>query len=362
MFRFARSKIKSFLCVALVLGLAGCAAFEFAPRDPSAPAHHGLNSFVNIPPKPVYTIWVQIRCLVGLEKADPPAVDPSLFPPVFKPETVVPDLERIRRPDPAVIQVTWIGHSSFLIQVDGLNILTDPVFSRRVSPVSFAGPVRLAPPGLDFQDLPPIDAVLISHNHYDHLDKPTLQRLGNGPRVFVPLGHHRELAGWGVFKVSELDWWQTSFLGAVLVHCVPAKHNSNRGLFDIDRSLWSGWVVDTKKGRIYFAGDTAYGPHFREIAARFSPIRLAMLPIGHYGPHRLVKIVHMDPAEAIRAHLDLGAALSVAMHWGTFPLSPSPPAESLAEPPLYLKKALSEADLSAEVFQLLKIGQTLIVR
>jgi N-acyl-phosphatidylethanolamine-hydrolysing phospholipase D len=121
-------------------------------------------------------------------------------------------------------------------------------------------------------------------------------------------------------------------------------------------------VVDTKKGRIYFAGDTAYGSHFREIAARFSPIRLALLPIGHYGPHRLVKIVHMNPAEAIRAHLDLGAALSVAMHWGTFPLSPSPPAESLAEPPLYLKKALSEADLSAEVFQLLKIGQTLIVR
>jgi len=360
--RSARSAIKSFLALAIVLSLAGCAPFEFAPRDPSAPAHHGPHSFVNVPPQPVFTIWTQIRCLIGLEKPDPPAVDPALFPSVFKPETVKPDLGRIRHPDPSAIQLTWIGHSSFLIQVDGLNILTDPVFSRRVSPVSFAGPVRLAPPGLDFKDLPAIDAVLISHNHYDHMDKPTLQRLGNGPRAFVPLGHHRRLAGWGVFRVSELDWWQTSFLGPVLVHCVPARHNSNRGLFDIDQDLWSGWVVETKKGNIYFAGDTAYGAHFREIAARFGPIRLALLPIGHYGPHRLVKIVHMDPAEAILAHLDLGAALSVAMHWGTFPMSPAPPSEPLAEPPLYFKKTLNEAGLSPAAFQLLKIGQTIIIR
>jgi len=357
-----RFAAKLSLCFILILSLAGCASFEFAGRGPSAPAHHGLKSFVNIPPGPAFTIWTQIRCLIGLEAPDPPAIDPALLPAVFKPETMKPDLARLRQPDPAAIQVTWIGHSSFLVQVDGLNILTDPVFSRRVSPVSFAGPARLAPPGLDFKDLPAIDAVLISHNHYDHLDKRTLQHLGNGPRVFVPLGHHRRLAGWGIFRVSELDWWQTSFLGPVLIHCVPARHNSNRGLFDIDRDLWSGWVVETRKGNIYFAGDTGYGPHFREVAARRGPIRLALLPIGHYGPHRLVRPVHMDPAEAVRAHRDLEAELSIAMHWGTFPMSPAPPAEPLAEPPAYFRVALSEAGLSPGSFRLLKIGQTLALK
>lgn len=357
-----RSTTKSFLCVILVLSLAGCASFEFAPRDRSAPAHHGPRAFHNIPAEPSFSFWAQLRCLLGLVPADPPAIDPALVPSVFNPEIVKPDLAQILRPDPAAIQVTWIGHSTFLIQVDGLNILTDPVFSRRASPFSFAGPERLAPPGLDFKDLPAIDVVLISHNHYDHLDKGTLQRLGNGPRSFVPLGHHRRLAEWGIFRVSELDWWQTSFVGSLLVHCVPARHNSNRGLFDIDRDLWAGWVLETGRGKIYFAGDTGYGPHFREIAARFGPVRLALLPIGHYGPHRLVRPVHMDPAEAVQAHLDLAAELSIAMHWGTFPMSPVPPAEPLAEPPVYLRLALSRTGIPAGTFLLMKIGQTLALK
>jgi len=171
--RLFRYTAKLFFCFILILSFSGCASFEFAGRGPSAPAHHGQKSFVNIPPKPAFTIWTQLRCLIGLEAPDPPAIDPALIPAVFKPETVKPDLARIRQPDPDAIQVTWIGHSSFLIQVDGLNILTDPVFSRRVSPISFVGPVRLAPPGLDFKDLPAINAVLISHNHYDHMDKNT---------------------------------------------------------------------------------------------------------------------------------------------------------------------------------------------
>jgi len=338
--------------------LAGCAAFEYAPQDTDAPPHHGPKSFLNVPSGPKHTLGAFLRCYFGWERPDPPAVPPELLPQEYRPETVAPDLKSIHAPDPERIQLTWIGHSSFLIQVEGLNILTDPVFSRRASPLPFTGPVRLAPPGLDFKNLPRIDAVLISHDHYDHMDKRTLQRLGGKPRIFVPLGHRRMLAAWGLYRVSELDWWQSSPLGPALVHCVPARHNSNRGLFDADTSLWSGWVIETRRGAVYFAGDTGYGPHFEDIGRRWKPIRLALLPIGAYSPRRVIRTVHIDPPEAVRAHLELEAEASVAMHWGTFALSPIPPLEPMAEPPLYLRRVLKDAGLDDKDFRVMKIGET----
>ncbi len=345
--------------VLAVLILSACATFEFAPKNTASPPHHGSKSFLNVPYGPPHTFGAILRCYLGLEPADPPAVPPELLPRVFKPEVVPPDLEGIRSPDPGSVQVTWIGHSSFLVQVDGLNILTDPVFSRRVSPFRWIGPRRLAPPGLPFEDLPRIDAVLLSHNHYDHMDQRTLIRLGDRVRYFVPLGHRRLLASWGLFRVSELDWWETSTLGPMLIRAVPARHNSNRTPFDGDRALWAGWIMETKKGCLYFAGDTGYGPHFREISVRRGPIRLALLPIGAYAPRSIVREVHMDPAEAVLAHLDLKAESSVAMHWGTFALSPSPPLEHMAEPPLYLRRVLRERGLGDDVFRLMKIGETI---
>lgn len=356
-----RSVFKLPAAALIALLLTACAAFEFAPREETAPPHHGPKSFLNVPYGPTHNLWGLIRCYLALDPADPPAVPAELLAGDFKPEVAAPDLARIHSPDPERIQVTWIGHSSFLVQVDGLNVLTDPVFSRRASPLPFIGPERLVTPGLDFKDLPRVDAVLLSHNHYDHMDRNTLRRLGDGPRVFVPLGHRRLLASWGLFRVSELNWWQESPLGPVLIRAVPARHNSNRGLLDGDKSLWCGWAIQTGRGSIYFAGDTGYGPHFEEVGRRTGPVRLALLPIGAYSPRHLIRAVHVDPPEAVRAHLDLGARTSIAMHWGTFALSPIPPSEPMAEPPLYLRRALKEAGLEEDVFRLMKIGETLLL-
>jgi N-acyl-phosphatidylethanolamine-hydrolysing phospholipase D len=281
-----------------------------------------------------------------------PAIPPTEVP-VFVPPVQKPDLEAIRRPDPKAIQVTWIGHSSFLIQVQGLNILTDPVFSSWISPLPFIGPKRQSPPGIRFEDLPRIDAVLISHNHFDHLDKPTIKRLGSGPRYFVPLGLRPWLGRLGLDRVSELDWWQTSFIEDVLVHCVPAQHFSGRGLFSFNQVLWAGWVIETKAGAVYFAGDTGYSPHFKEIAARLGPIRLSLLPIGAYRPRWIMQTMHLDPADAVRAHLDLGSAQSIGMHWGTFKQTDEP----LAEPPIYLDKIRREMGLEPNAFQVMNLGQ-----
>ena len=237
-----------------------------------------------------------------------------------------PDAPPGAKPPPRVargeLRVTFVNHATTLIQIDGLNILTDPVWSKRVGPTSFAGITRKRPPGIRFEDLPRIDAVLVSHNHYDHLDLPTLERLSreHSPRVFVGLGIETWLEGQGVERVSEADWWDSFPLSErVLLHYVPAKHFSMRGACDRDGTLWTGYVLETKSGgSVYFAGDTGFAPHFGWIGRRFAPIRLALLPIGSYRPRWFMKGVHISPEEAVAAHEALGAENSVAIHFGTF--------------------------------------------
>ncbi len=213
----------------------------------------------------------------------------------YKPEFVEPALNRINAPYSTQIQLTWIGHATFLIQVEGFNILTDPMFSKRSSPVSFAGPERVARPGIKFEDLPEIHAVVISHNHYDHLDAPTIERLGNKPKYFVPLG----LAKWfdkkKIDNVVELDWWQSQQFYGLNFHSVPIQHFSGRSFSDRNETLWSGWVIENKLGNIFFAGDTGYSPDFLEIGKRFGPIKVAMIPIGAYMPRWFMSPVHLDP-------------------------------------------------------------------
>ena len=297
-----------------------------------------------------------LRWQLGWGPKEEPPVPPAGVPP-YVPDIVPPDLEAIRHPNPSRVQVTWIGHSSFLVQAGGLNILTDPVYSDRISPVSFFGPRRQVPPGIPFPSLPRIAAVVISHDHFDHLDKQAVKALGAGPRYFVPLGLGAWFRGMKIERVSELGWWRTELLGGVPFHFVPAQHFSGRGAFAFDKTLWGGWVIETPAGRVYFAGDAGYSPHFKEIGEKRGPILVALLPIGAYRPRWFLKAMHMDPAEAVRAHRDLGARYSIGMHWGTLRQSDEP----LGEAPIYLKKAAREAGLAEGEFRVLKFGQTVVM-
>ena len=249
-----------------------------------------------------------------------------------------------------------VGHATFLIQMDGINILTDPIWSERCSPVSWAGPRRYRAPGILFDDLPPIDAVLVSHNHYDHLDLPTLERLaGKGvPRAITTLGNRERIREAGLPAVEEIDWWQSVRLSSdVTVTLVPAQHFSSRTLWDRNRTLWGGFVISGPSGNVYFAGDTGYGPHFREIARRFGPIRMALLPIAPFNPQRSKEPsrvrfpnVHMGPDEAVQAHLDLGAQVSIAAHFQVFQLG----WDGFDEAPNGVASALKERNLAPASF------------
>jgi L-ascorbate metabolism protein UlaG (beta-lactamase superfamily) len=224
------------------------------------------------------------------------------------------------------LRVTFINHATTLIQLDGVNVLTDPIYSERASPVSFAGPRRARPPGIRFEDLPPIDAVLISHNHYDHLDLKTLHRLQDifpHLRIFVGLGNRALLEHDKLNNVFELDWWKSTSLAgtAVKFTSVPNQHFSNRSLLDDDMTLWTAWVLEGSKGRVYFGGDTGYGPHFKTAGEKLGPFRLAVLPIGAYVPEWFMSPIHMSPTEAVQARADLRASVMVPMHYGTFPLA-----------------------------------------
>lgn len=219
--------------------------------------------------------------------------------------------------------ITPVGHSTFLIQLEGLNILTDPIWSERASPVAFTGPQRVHAPGIALEDLPPLDVILISHNHYDHLDMPTLRRIAksHSPLVVTTLGNTPLVKKAGFQKVTELDWWEQAVLpDGMPLTCVPAQHFSGRGLRDSYQTLWGGFVLEAVGGPVYFAGDTGYDSHFEEIGKRFGPMRLALLPIGAYKPQWFMWPGHMGPEGALKAHFELKSRTSIAMHFGVFPL------------------------------------------
>jgi L-ascorbate metabolism protein UlaG (beta-lactamase superfamily) len=257
------------------------------------------------------------------------------------------------------LRVSFVGHATLLIQTGGLNILTDPVWSARASPFTFAGPKRANDPGIAFDDLPPIDIVLVSHNHYDHLDVATLSRLAaaHRPRVITPLGNDAIMrASDPAIRVEAHDWGDRVDLGAgFAATLVPARHWSARGMLDRNRALWSAFVIETPGGAIYFVGDSGYGDggHIRPVRERFGPIRLACLPIGAYEPRWFMHDQHMNPEESVRALADCGAEQALATHFGTFHLTDEP----IDAPVQALERARAAAGLAPERFRALQPGQ-----
>ncbi len=256
--------------------------------------------------------------------------------------------------------LTWIGHSTFLLRHRDIALLTDPVFSRWVSPVQGVGPKRSTPPALQVEALPTITAVFISHNHYDHLDKNSVlalfQRFGDALQWFVPLGVKAWFTKLGIHNVVELDWWQSAEVQGLRCHFLPAQHFSGRTLSDSYKTLWGSWLIDMPDFRCYFAGDTGYHAElFGTIGGVFPDIDLALLPIGAYNPRELMRNMHINPEEAVSIHQHLGAALSVGMHWGSFQLTDEP----MDEPPQRLATALTQQGISADKFIVMEHGEVL---
>ena len=272
----------------------------------------------------------------------------------------------VRTPDVAWLKAnrdvnaaTWIGHATVLLQIGGVNVLTDPHLTERASPVGFAGPKRFVPPALDFERLPHIDMVVISHNHYDHLDQGTVERLakqpGGSPRFFVPLGNKAWFTGLGITDVVEMDWWDKRDFKGLEVHFTPVQHWSARGLGDRFHTLWGGWYLRAPGLSAFFAGDTGYSKDFADIAARLGRVDFAMIPVGAYEPRWFMSAQHVDPAEALKMHRDLGAKRSLGIHWGTFELTDEP----LDEPPRRLAAERTKAGVADDAFIVVEHGETI---
>lgn len=313
--------------------------------------HYNGRSFVNEDGKIDYSaFWDFLRWQSYEFKKQWPRKVPNIYQPNL-PKTIAKNR----------VYVTFINHATLLIQTPGLNILTDPVFSSRVSPFSWTGPKRVHPPGLAYNKLPKIDVILISHNHYDHLDLTFLKKLSRRfkPKIYVPLGDKDWLEKSGVKNVHELDWWQSLKAKNYEVVFLPAKHNSGRSLVSENSSLWGSYLIKTKeKKKIFFAGDTAYAGHFKKIYEKYGSPDLSMLPIGAYLPRDLLKDVHMNPDDAVLAHLDLQSKNSIAMHFGTFQLSD----ESYWDPLIDFNKALIIHNIPENTFRLPSAGQTLTIK
>ena len=317
---------------------------------PGAPAHHREHGFANTDPSYARASrWVRMRFFVS-----------RMLGTTFSPRTA--DIPRVANDGRALREtadgptVTWIGHATLLVQLDGVNVLTDPQWSNRASPVSFAGPRRVSAPGLDFDALPPIHVVVISHDHYDHLDVATVKRLAerHRPRFVVPLGIKAWLAGLGITDVDELDWWQALTLRGLTFTCLPAQHFSGRTLFDQNRRLWSGWAIAGRQRRMFFSGDTAYYSVFKEIGERLGPFDLAAVAIGAYLPQVIMKPSHTTPEDALQVFADVRGRKFVGIHWGTFDLAEEP----FDDPPRRLEAEARRLGLASDQVWTMKLGET----
>ena len=363
---------------AAIIFVALCAATLVTANpyyDPSKP-HHApdgfRNNYVGAVNKPLTELlrWQWESWREGLPKpaqTPTPQVAPDL-PHIQGYQRTAPDSTAGQSASPPAI--TWVGHASLLVQAGGLNVLTDPIFSERASPVQLFGPKRVVPPGVALQDLPPIDVVLISHNHYDHLDRASVFALhqqalaaGHSTLFLVPLGQKPWFTAIGITHVVELDWWQQHTVRGVDFVLTPVQHWSARGVADRSTTLWGGWAVLARDLHWYFGGDAGYSKDFLDTRLRLATRQtealgggfdIALLPVGAYAPRWFMREQHMNPEEAVQAHLDLGAKHSVGMHWGTFPLTDEP----LDQPPQDLADAKRARQLPDAQFFVMPVGAT----
>jgi L-ascorbate metabolism protein UlaG (beta-lactamase superfamily) len=315
---------------------------------PGAPAHHLEHGFRNLNAGRPRS-WVSARFLAR-----------RFWSLAFQPRSAhlprVANDGRALRENRGEATVTWVGHATLLVQLHGLNLLTDPQWSDRASPLSWAGPRRLTAPGLRLEDLPPIHAVVISHDHYDHLDVPTLRRLAatHHPLFLAPLGFKAWFAGLGIAEAEERDWWESRTLGPLTLTLVPAQHWGARSLWDENRRLWGGWVVAGASKRLYFAGDTGYWEGLGEIGRRLGPFDLAAIPIGAYQPTEMMRLSHTTPEQALRLFGEVGGRRFMGIHWGTFDLTEEP----IEEPARRAEAEAHRLGLGSERVWIPKAGET----
>ena len=342
-FRFVRILFFSLILILLMI------VIKMTENTKKTPKHHLENgTFVNTNGvannKKLKELW---KWMTGKKETKAIPID-------F--EMVDPNLELINQNKS--FSITWIGHASFLYQNKELNILTDPHLTNRASPINFAGPQRYTKPAMKFEELPKIDFVTISHNHYDHLDLKTVKWIAknNPDAIFlVPLGLKKWFIDKSINNVIELDWWESHIIGDTKITFTPVQHWSSRTLFDRNQTLWGGWHIKNDSHSLIHLGDTGYSDDFKETFNRLGSVDLALIPIGAYAPRWFMKFSHMNPTEAVQAFIDLNAEKAIGMHWGTFILTDEP----VDEPPLKLEEELASRSLDGNVFITMIHGQTI---
>jgi len=335
--------------------LLSCSMIPDSEPLPGGPAHHTKSGFRNLYAPPfnkTFFSFLAMRWFGDDQWADHEALAETV------PRRPV-DMAKVTNPPADGLQITWIGHSTFLLQAGGVTILTDPIFADRASPLSFAGPKRYAPHVIDYTKLPKVDYVVISHDHYDHLDETAVKILGNGPRYLVPLRLKQWFVDQGIDtdRITDFDWWDKGSYPGLDVQAMPSQHWSGRSLWNRNATLWSTWKLTFGGKTVWFAGDTGYNAvQFKEIGKAIETIDLGLIPIGGYAPRHFMKTNHVNPEEAVQIHLDIGAKRSVGMHWGAYPLTAEPP----MEPTERLDAAAKKAGLPDGAFRWMELGETAV--
>ncbi|WKD49801.1 MBL fold metallo-hydrolase [Microbulbifer spongiae] len=335
--------MKYLTAIFIVVILAACASSYMDKRHISPNFENEV--FKNTNPVNFLSFWEMFKAALESD------VEPAVWPEWIDIHT---DTSPIKRVSDSNTRITFINHATFLIQTGEFNILTDPVFSERTSPFSFVGPKRVHRPGIAIENLPPIDVIVISHDHYDHLDLNSIQALAerDNPKLYMGLGVGARLSG--SEQIIELDWWESSRVADNFqLWFLDVQHFSGRWLTDRNSTLWGGFLLEIDGQKIYFGGDSGYADHYKRTFERFGPVDIAFLPIGAYAPREFFQEVHMDPSDAVQAHLDLQAGISIGMHYGTFQLT----AEAINEPIKFLEEAKKKANIKPSEFITLEVGQ-----